>query len=126
MIAKNDYESLVNLSIAHPEGTVYQPIETLPDGRKLCLVLGWSVGYDDGEDYQLKIGTTIYTLCRKLAVNIDDLQCDYGVDWYEPWDKETGDVWGTDSAVVKNEDVDWINEQAKEIKEAFERGELEV
>lgn len=126
MITKKDYESLIQLSLNHPDGTSYQPVETLPDGRKLCLVIGWQVGYDEGEDYQLKVGNTLYTLCEKLAVNVDDLQCDYGVDWYEPWDKKTGDVWMTDQSVVKDDDVDWINEQAKEIKEAFERGELEV
>lgn len=61
-----------------------------------------------------------------LAVNIDDLQCDYGFDWHEPCVKETGDIWITDQAVTKDDDVDWVNEEAKEIKEAFERGELEV
>ena len=126
MITKKDFESLIQLSLDHPDGTSYQPVETLPDGRQLCLVMGWKLGYDEGEYYQLKVGNNLYTLCSKLAVNVDDLQRDYGLDWYEPLVKETGDVWMTDQAVTKYDDADWVNEEAKEIKEAFERGELEV
>lgn len=103
-------------------GVVYQPVSTLDDGRDLCLVVGWVDGYDDGsEDYQ-RDG---YTLCAKLAINIDDLQCDYDVDWYMPWG-DNGDIYDTDMALSKNyDDVDWYNNQAKIITEALNAGRLE-
>ena len=125
-ITQEDYKKLVALAVKNPDGCVFQRIEKLEDGRDLCLVIGWELGFDKGEDYQKQIGDNVYTLGQKIAVNIDDLQCDYGVDWYEPWDRLSGEVYGTDQAVTKNDTVDWINEQAVEIKKLLDNGELEV
>lgn len=103
-------------------GTVYYPVRHLKDGRYLCLVFGWVDGYQDGnEDYQ-RDG---YTLCCKLAINIDDLQCDYDTDWYMPWDSK-GDVYDTDMALTKGfDDVDWYNKQADIITEMLNTNKLE-
>ena len=125
-ITKEEYNNLVQNALAHKDGVAWHTMETLEDGRDLCLVMGYEEGYDRGEKYQDEIEGTIWTLCQKLAVNIDDLQCDYGIDWYMPWDVKSGEVWDTDMSVKDDTDVDWYNDQAKSIVEGLESGTLEV
>lgn len=110
----------------HLDGTSFIKVATLPDGRDLCLVFGQRSDYDKGEDYQENVEGTIYTLCCKLAVNIDDLQCDYEMDWYMPSDKRTGEIWDTENPVSDNDDYDACYREAIEILKAFERGELKI
>ena len=109
------------------EGVSWVPMEKLKDGREVCLVVGWGEGYDEDDGLiQQKVGDDVYTLCAKLAVNIDDLQADYGMDWYEPWDKKSGEVWDTDMAVSDASDFDWYADQAKKIAKGLDKGTLEV
>ena len=127
MITKKQFLDCVNTAKDNPDGVVWHVMGRLKDGRELCLVFGYEEGYEDGEDYQIKEGDETWTLCCKLAVNIDDLQAGYDYDWYMPSDKKTGGIWNTDMAVCKEAtDVDWYNEEAKAIIEAFDKGELEV
>ena len=130
MITKKQFLDCVNTAKNNPDGTVWHVMGKLKDGRELCLVFGYEEGYEDGEDYQIKQGDETWTLCCKLAVNIDDFQAGYNYDWYMPSDKKTGDVWDTDMAVCIGDgtpsSLDWYNEQAKAIIKAFDRGELEV
>lgn len=105
------------------DGVTYIPVRHLKDGRDLCLVFGYEQGYARGDaDYQVDD----YTLCAKLAVNIDDLQCDYDIDWYMPWDKD-GNIYDTDMSVTKDcSSADWYNEAADIIANKLDNGELEV
>lgn len=109
-------------------GVAWVKMGTLPDGRDLCLVFGWSeAGYEFGDcEYQEQVGDTTYTLCSKLAVNIDDLQCDYDIDWYMPSWKNDGEVCDTDMAVSKDFDLDYYLGESKAIIEGFKKKELEV
>ena len=124
MITKNFFKDAIDTLMAQDDtnGVYYAPVSHLDDGRDLCIVVGWVAGYGDGnEDYQ-RDG---YTLCAKLAINIDDLQCDYDVDWYMPWDDE-GNVYDTDMALSKDfDDADWYNQQAEIITKALNAGQLE-
>lgn len=126
-ITKKDFQSAVKTLKKHTEGVVYQPVDTLDDGRDLCLVFGYSDGYDEGDaPHQIKQGKTVYTLCAKLAVNIDDLQCDFEVDWFMPWN-QMGDVVDTCEAVDGSDfQVDYYNAMAKELIENLNNGILEV
>ena len=111
------------------DGVAWFNMGWLPDGRELALVIGWGEGYEKDKNLiQEKSGDTLYTTCSKLAVNIDDLQCDYGMDWYMPSDKETGDIWDSDMAVPSdyNIDVKWYEQESKAMLEAFKKGEIEV
>lgn len=107
------------------DGCTWVDMETLEDGRKLALVMGYQTGYDEGEEFQIKENGTVWALCAKLAVNIDDLQCDYGLDWYMPYNKD-GDVYDTEMAVTSKTDLDWYKEQAKIIAKQLNEGTLEV
>lgn len=121
-----------NMAIHHRledgvNGTTYQPIGKTDDGKILHMVWGWDTGYDkDDTLYQLQVGDTLYTLCAKLAFNIDDLQCDYDVDWYMPYTKD-GDIWDTHQAIDKIDySIEWYNQQAQAILKAMNRGEITV
>lgn len=109
------------------DGVAWVEMGTLPDGRKLCLVFGWEDGYEFGDcEYQKRDGDTVWTLCSKLAVNIDDLQCDYDFDWYMPSHTD-GEIYDTDTSVGKPFDnLDYYKAEAKNMIEMFKKGELEV
>lgn len=112
------------------DGVAWVKMGTLPDGRELCLVFGWCEGYDPDDDMIQKTvdhgGSYTFTLCSKLAVNIDDLQCDYDFDWHMPSWKNDGEVCDTDMAVCKKFDLDYYIGESKAIIKGFEKGELEV
>ena len=108
------------------DGVTWINMGWLDDGRELALVFGWEHGYTEDKDLiQKKVGGDIYTLCAKLAVNIDDLQCDYDFDWYMPY-AENGDVWDTSTAISENCDFDWYIKESEEILKAFKKGEITV
>ena len=127
------YANLVKKALDNKDGATWMECKTLDDGRKLCLVMGWCEGYEKGEGYQFEKDGIIYTLCSKLAVNIDDLQCDFDMDWYMPWDKETNEVYDTCMAVDKLEhdqdiygNATWYDEQANIIVKALNWKTMEV
>lgn len=119
------WDKMLSSMLKDSEGCTWVDMETLKDGRKLALVMGYQTGYDEGEEFQIKENGTVWTLCAKLAVNIDDLQCDYDVDWYMPYAKD-GDVYDTEMAVTSKTDLDWYREQAKIIAKQLNEGTLEV
>ena len=126
MITRKEFENAINEMVANKDsGVWYCPLQTLENGQELCLVLGWEEGYDKGEKYQQEVDGTIYTLCGKVAVNIDDLQCDYDVDWYMPY-TEDGDVYDTNTAIADADDLDFFVGEAKTIAEMMNNGELKI
>lgn len=108
------------------DGVAWFRMGQLEDGRELALVIGWGEGYEKNEcDIQEQVGDTLYTICSKLAVNIDDLQCDYSWDWYMPWDKD-GEIWDTETTVPNDYKIplDWYIEESKAMLKAFKKGEI--
>ena len=108
-------------------GTYYFELGKTDDGKTIALVLGYELGYNDGEDYQVKVGNNTYTLCAKVAINIDDLQCDYNFDWYMPSNKD-GDIYDTSMALSKNhaEDLTWFLSEAEEMIKLMNKGVLTI
>ena len=109
------------------DGVSYIPLSKTDDGKTIALVLGYELGYNDGEDYQVKVGNNTYTLCGKIAINIDDLQCDYDYDWYMPSNKD-GDIYDTSMALSKNhaEDLTWFLGEAEEMISLMNKGVLTI
>lgn len=135
-IKPKDFESAIETLLKNKDGAVYQKVATFDDGVDLYLVFGWGEGYDETDDaYQEKEGDRIYTICAKLAVNTDDLQCDYDIDWRMPTYKgdDVVDVYDTERGVAKLEAsgdkdysklADYYNEEVKDIVSLYNKGEL--
>lgn len=121
-ILQNGVKTLQN----NDNGTFYHYLDTTDDGTKLYFVMGYTEGYDKGEMYQKEEGGKIYTLCAKIAVNIDDLQCDYNMDWYMPWYVGSGDILDTEMSVDDKTDIEWYNRQAEYILQEMNEGRVEV
>lgn len=125
-ITKEEFRELVEKAKNNIGGVVWHVMGKLDDGRELCLVMGWSEDYEEGEDYQIEKDENLYTLCAKLAVNIDDLQCDFEWDWRMPWWKENYDIANTQIAVTKHGDSEWYNEEAEGMIKELNKGLMEV
>lgn len=125
-ISRKEFDkTLAEMTADKNSGTWHCVLEVLENGQELCLVVGWETGYDKGEKFQQEVDGEIYTLCGKIAVNVDDLQCDYNFDWYMPY-SEDGDVYDTDMALNGSEDLDFFEGEAKVIAEMMNKGELKV
>lgn len=109
--------------VGDTEGVTYAPVRHLKDGRDLCIVFGYTDGYDIDPSLYQQNGLT---LCVKLAINIDDLQCDYDIDWFMPWDKD-GNVYDSELAVNRCvNDAKWLRDEANRIKRLYDKGILSV
>lgn len=91
-------------------------------GNSLYYVMA---NYGDPSDYDAKDVELFATskdgdsiVMGKIAVNIDDLQSDYGFDWYMPYDEKTGDVWDTEREFYKDEDFESV---AKDIMSEYDK-----
>lgn len=89
-------------------------------GTELVFVIGWSdAGYDEDDAKQNGYADGRYTICSKIACQsrYNGSQSDYDGDFEMPYDKETGDVWDTDTMVSNNES-DWEADAATYNKDA--------
>ena len=57
-ITLKDFEKAINIMQDIDSGTYYFELGKTDDGKAIALVLGYELGYNDGEDYQVKVGTT--------------------------------------------------------------------
>ena len=89
-------------------------------GTELVFVIGWSdAGYDEEDAKKNGYADGRYTICSKIACQsrYNGSQTDYDSDFEMPYDKETGDVWDTDTMVSNNES-DWETDAATYNKDA--------
>lgn len=129
---KNAIDTMLN---GYIDGVSYLPLGKTDDDKTIAIVIGWQDGYGndrngqcDGEKWQVKYGDNlIFTLCAKVAINIDDLQCDYNFDWYMPSD-EDGDIYDTDTALTGDYkcDLEWLLGEAKEMIKLMKKGVLTI
>ena len=75
------------------------------------------MGADDAKNYdaedlkELALTNNGNPIVGKIAVNCDDLQCDYDMDWYMPINDRTGDVWDTETNFYNNEDINALSSE---------------
>lgn len=133
-VSVKQFKNAINtmLSESYIDGVSYIPLDKTPDGKTIALVIGWQDGYDDGEKWQVKMPMLdgedlIFTLCGKIAVNIDDLQCDYNFDWYMPYG-DSGDIYDTDMALTGDyeDDLAWLLSEAKDMIKLMKKGVLTI
>lgn len=107
---KNELTNFITYAVTNlvsdPIGTYFAEI-----GNGVFCVVGAIAS--DGRSYSDDIG---YTICCKMAVNCDDLQCDYDVDWVMPFD-EGGYVMDIEHIIYKGSN---LNRIAADMLEAYE------
>ena len=114
----------------HKEGCYHWWLGTDNNGNNWAIVLGWKDGYEEDDSDELSDGT--WHLAAKVAYQPHNsiMQCDYDVDWTMPYDKETGDVWDTDTTVYLHdnhkETIDWLITQFMEMKNTLPCWKVEV
>lgn len=54
---KNAIDTMLN---GYIDGVSYIPLSKTDDDKTIALVLGYELGYNDGEDYQVKVGNDTY------------------------------------------------------------------
>lgn len=126
MITKRTFEDMIDCAVHTDCGTVFFSVGEVEYGdeyRDVCLVLGWTKGYEEGEKYQEIECGNLYTLCGKIAFNTDDLQCDYDWDWSMPVFAD-GDVMDTEIAISGVEDYESFVKNAEYVIEKMNSGEL--
>lgn len=70
----------------------------------LNLVIGSDSpsNYDKEDLENFLLDNEGWVVCWKLAINIDFLRCDFDSDWYEPFEKDTGEVYMTQTEFYKD------------------------
>ena len=95
-------------------GCCFQKVAETDGGTGLFIVLGWQDGYDKAEPNTPNADGT-YRICAKIAYQHSNnaMQCDFDIDWYMPYNKQTGDVDDTCTEVsATKHDVKWLNDTA--------------
>ena len=126
-ITARAYRECINIALKNKDGVAYFKLGKTSKGQTIALVIGWEVGYEWGERYQIKdFSGTIYTLVGKIAVNTDDLQCDYDWDWMMPWNKDN-DIYDTNVAIDDTvTQLEWFQDEAEIIEKMLKDGVLFV
>lgn len=96
----NFIKNAVNSLTKNDEGTWYFHLVD-----NLYYVIGAvnPENYDKEDLKILALSKDGWVICGKIAVNIDDMQSDYELDWYMPYEKD-GEVWDTERDFYKNDD----------------------
>lgn len=114
-LVKEFANAINNIKNTHENATYYWILGTNKNNNNFAIVLGWSDGFEPDEtDYYMN-GT--YRLCSKLAYQPNNslMQCDYDIDWFMPYDEESGEVDDTEISIYSNinmtnieEIIDWF------------------
>ena len=89
----------------HPIGTYYWILQR-ENGLDWAIVLGWNDGFDCTLKDEYLNGT--YRLCAKFAHQSSKsiMQCDYVIDWFMPYNEESGYVDDTEVSIYTCDDLD--------------------
>lgn len=60
-----------------------------------------------------------WVICGKIAVNVDDLQSDYEMDWYMPFEQD-GETWNTERELYNDEDYNSVAQDVINELQGFE------
>jgi len=119
---KNWAEKSVKWLVEQDEGCCEYKLD-----NDLSIFCGWSDGYDPADDGIKPKEDLTFRINIGIKGNHEYMKTDY--DWLvAPYDDKTGDVWDTDITVspegVSDDDIQWLINQYKEIKEALDEGNI--
>ena len=114
-LAKQFKEAADDLAENADEGGCYTfcqyTIEDKNIDKNVYIVLGWAPGYDENEnDKYCDEGYRLAVKVGYQSVN-NIMQTDYDIDFYQVYDKETGDVYDTEIALYPDSDFEDIAKQ---------------
>ncbi len=98
-------------------GCCYHEVACTDEGTKLCIVVGWSDGFEEAPAGTPRADDT-WRICAKLAYQHANnvMQCDFDLDWTMPYNKDTGEVDDTCTQVSgSRSEVKRLNEQARRV-----------
>ncbi len=129
MISYSEFENGVKKALEQKDGVVFFKIGKTPRDKDIAIVIGWDDACGLDEDMEANYIENHYILSAKVAYNCDDLQCDYGWDWYMPEIKETNDVFDTGLFLSKNpeglkKDYNYICELVDKVLDGYKNGNL--
>ena len=116
--AKELEEAANDLADNADEGGCYHWKIANKDGKYIAIVLGWSGGWDKNDPDKDKYQDGEYRLAVKIAYQPDNsiMQCDYEIDWTEPWYDDTGDLAEVEDSIYESTDfkslADTVNRNA--------------
>ena len=117
-LVKEFANAISNMRKTHENGTYHWYLGTDENNNDWAIVLGWLDGFEADETDDCMDGT--WRLCSKLAYQPCNslMQCDYDIDWFMPYDEESGEVNDTEIPICSNinmtnieEIIDWFLEQ---------------
>lgn len=129
MISYSEFEKGVKKALEQKDGVVFFKIGKTPNDKDIAIVIGWDDACGLDEDMEANYIENHYILSAKVAYNCDDLQCDYGWDWYMPEIKGTNDVFDTGLFLSKNseglkQDYNYICELVDKVLDGYKNGDL--
>ena len=129
MISYSEFEKGVERALEQKDGVVFFKVGKTPDSRDIGVVIGWDDACGIDEDSNTYYLENHYILSAKVAYNCDDLQCDYGWDWYMPEIKGTNDVYDTGCYLSKDDsglkkDFAYLVDIAENVLAGYKKGEF--
>lgn len=129
MISYDEFKAGVERALEQKDGVVYFKIGKTPNDKDVAIVIGWDDACGLDEDMEANYIENHYILSAKVAYNCDDLQCDYGWDWYMPEIKETNDVYDTGCYLSKDDsglkkDFAYLVDIAENVLAGYKKGEF--
>ena len=129
MISFSEFEKGVKRAFEQKDGVVYFKVGKTPENKDIAIVIGWDDADGLDEDVKAFYIENDCILSAKVAYNCDDLQCDYGWDWYMPEVKGTNDVLDTGLSLSKNpedlkKDYNYICELMEKVLDGYKNGDL--
>lgn len=115
------------LASTKEQGGCYHWKVATKDKMNICIVLGWTDGFDKNDPDKDKYQDDTWRLAVKVGYQPSNsmMQCDYDVDWQVPYDQFGDDIWAeyciyetTDfDALAKdiNTNANWTLEHWKEL-----------
>lgn len=114
MIKAEEIKQAVDFLLKEKEGCYFKPLKIDNGNNKWGIVIGWGAGFDEQEKTSFSDGE--YRICSKIAYNDSALQCDYDIDFVMPYDKETSEVYDTDTELGTD-----FEAEALRLSKEFER-----
>lgn len=116
-ITLEELESDIAWLNAEKAGCCHHVVAYTDAGTVLAIVIGWSDGFEAAPAGTPNADGT-WRVCAKIAYQHSNnaMQCDFDIDWYMPYNLDTGEVDDTSTEITATQaNVDWLNDTAKRV-----------